>query len=268
MPKYYQESKIVLFLWKYMRNFFLLLILSAIMASVSWAADFSLSVGAGGLVSGLFTRYTLEADGQISGDSVSVVSVQKINQLNFGGFLFFDATWVEFSLGMQAGFSAYTETMVAKSSTKTEMDQKNTGTGSERMFVMTLLGKYPFKLNEKFVLFPLAGIEYRIALLEYRKPADLYQYDRTDGVIEFDVNNEAYALCTWNSLIIDIGAGLDYVLASPLYLRTEIVYAFRLQTLYETDALEKVEKMVSAPNPHLRGLTSGPALKIAVGYRL
>jgi hypothetical protein len=136
------------------------------------------------------------------------------------------------------------------------------------MFVIGLLGKYPFKLYEKFTLFPLAGLEYQIAFLEYRKPSDLYQYDRTDGVIESDANNEAYTLSVWNSLFIDIGAGLDYGLVPPLYIRTEILYAFRLQTPYELDALEKVKKMVSAPEPHFGGLTSGPTLKIAVGYRL
>jgi opacity protein-like surface antigen len=251
-----------------MRKLFLLITFAAALASASQAADFSLSGGTGGFIGRLFTRYTLEADGQISGDSVSVVSNQEVNESNFGGFLFFDATWVEFSLGIQGGFNTYAETTFAESSKQTEIDENNTGTGSERMFVMALLGKYPFKLHEKFTLFPLAGIEYQITLLEYRKPADLYQYDRTDGVIEFDINNNAYGLSAWNSLFIDIGAGLDYSLILPLYIRTEFIYAFRLQTRYEADALEKVKKLVSAPDPHFGGLTSGPTLKVSVGYRL
>jgi opacity protein-like surface antigen len=249
-----------------MRKLFLLMIFAASLTSASWAIDFSL--GAGGFIGGLFTRYTLEADGKISGDPVSVVSAQEINQFNFGGFLFLDATWVEFSLGIQSGTNTYTETTLAESSTQTELDENNTGEGSERMFVLALMGKYPFRLNEKFTLFALAGLEYQIALMEYRKPSDLYQYDRTDGVIEFDANNEAYKLSIWNSLFIDIGAGLDYSFIMPLYIRAEFIYAFRLQTPYEADALEKVKKLVSAPDPHFGGLTSGPSLKIAVGYRL
>jgi hypothetical protein len=42
-----------------------------------------------------------------------------------------------------------------------------------------------------------------------------------------------------------------------MYLRTELLYGFRLMTPYEVDA----------PNPKLAGLTSGPSLKIGLGYR-
>jgi hypothetical protein len=38
-------------------------------------------------------------------------------------------------------------------------------------------------------------------------------------------------------------------------------------TPYEVDALEKVKKMVNAPEPKLTGLTSGPSVRIALGYR-
>jgi hypothetical protein len=116
-------------------------------------------------------------------------------------------------------------------------------------------------------VFPLAGIEYQIALLEYRYPENLKEYNRTDGKRETDSNGKAYKLSIWNSLLIDIGAGLDFFFYPRMFLRTEVLYGFRLQTPYEVDALDKVKKMVNAPDPKLAGLTSGPVLRVALGYR-
>lgn len=232
------------------------------------AADFALSAGGGAFSGGLFTRYTLTANGKIEGEPVKINAGQEMNQFNFGGFLFFDATWAEFNLGVQGGLHNYRETMVAASPSIDDLVTEYTGEGSEMTLNLALLGKYPFTLNENFVLFPLLGIEYQIALMETRQPKGRNRYDRTDPLRgDTDANGETYKLAAWNSLLIDIGAGMDYKFTSSVFLRTELLYGFRLQTPYETDALEKAKKGVNAPNPKLEGLTSGPALKIAAGYK-
>jgi hypothetical protein len=145
-----------------------------------------------------------------------------------------------------------------------------TGTGTELSLGFILLGKYPFKVNEKITWFPLLGLEYQIALLEWRNPdGDTYVYDRTDGELGADKDKDGYPypLHAWNSLWIDLGAGLDYTLAGPFYLRSELLFGFRLQTLYETGALEMTKKQFNASDPKLSGLTGGPTLKICAGYR-
>jgi len=190
-----------------------------------------------------------------------------MNQFNFGGFLFFDATWAEFNIGVQSGLHNYRETMVAASPGIDDLVTVSTGEGTEIMLNLGLLGKYPFTLNGNFVLFPLLGLEYQIALKETRQPKGRKSYDRTDSLRgDTDVNGETYKLSAWNSLFIVIGAGMDYKFTSSVFLRTELLYGFRLQTPYEIDALEKAKKGVNAPNPKLGGLTSGSALKIALGY--
>ncbi|MDR0623394.1 MAG: hypothetical protein LBG10_03095 [Treponema sp.] len=250
-----------------MKKRLLLMMLAAAPAFTAPGADFSLSGGGGGLLGGLFTRYTLSGSGAIDDNPVDVVSTQEINQLNFGGFLFFDAAWAEFSLSIQGGTHTWREKYAADSAEKTEAQSDTKGTGTEAMIGFTLLGKYPFRLNEQFTLFPLAGLEYQAALFQYRKTGNRAVYDRTDGKREFDSNGDPYKLFMWNSLLIDIGAGLDFTFFPRLFLRTELLYGFRLQTPYEIDALEKIKKMVNAPNPKLAGLTSGPSLRVAVGYR-
>jgi hypothetical protein len=232
----------------------------------AFGADFSL--GGGGLAGGLFTRYTLNAAGNIV-VPVDVVSTQYMDQFNYGGFLFADAAWVELSIAVQGGANRWREGYSAKAEDGTALaDQPDEGTGTETMLGFTLLGKYPFRLNQRLSLFPLAGLEYQIALREYRDPKIGPNHSRTNRTWEKDSNGNAYSLSAWNSLLIDIGAGIDLNLYPRLFLRTELLYGFRLQTPYEIDALEKVKKMAGAPDPKLRGLTSGPTLRIALGWRI
>jgi hypothetical protein len=244
----------------------LLIILAALPALGAFGLDISL--GGGGLMGGLFTRYTLKAEGEIV-VPVDVRSAQEMDQLNYGGFLFVDATWVELSLGLQGGNNLWREQYSAKTKDGMILSSQSTkGAGQEVMFGLALLGKYPFHLNRRLALFPLAGLEYQIALGEYRDPEIGPFYNRTNATWEKDSNGNAYTLAAWNSLLIDVGAGLDIALYRSLFLRAELLYGFRLQTPFEIDALEKVKKMANAPNPALAGLTSGPTLKIALGWRI
>jgi hypothetical protein len=244
--------------------FFFIIIFAAVPGFAAFGADFSMSAGGGGLLGGLFTRYTLTAGGSMNGSPVHIKSGQDINQLNYGGFLFFDATWAELSLSVQGGAYQYKETYDYGAP---EGPVVNKGSGTEAMIGVSLLGKYPFRLSEQFTVFPLAGIEYRIAVLEYRRTGARNWYDRTDGLRETNSSGNAYTLSMWNSFLINAGAGFDFTFYPRLYLRTELLCGFRLQTFYEVDALEKVKKMANAPNPKLGGLTANPVLKIGIGYR-
>jgi hypothetical protein len=242
--------------------------------AILWAAgsvrgeDFSLGAGAGGLVGGLFTRYALNAGGEVV-IPVDLRSSQRINQFNYGGFLFVDAVWAELSLSLQNGRNAWEErySVTGSDDGMSITNDLTRGAGVETMFGLALLGKYPFRLNKGLRIFPLAGLEYQIALMEYRDPEIGGQYKRTDGIRESDSNGRAYKLSAWNSLFVDIGAGLDIDLRPGLFLRTELLYGFRLQTPFEKDILKKVKNQAKAPNPKLKGLTSGPSLRLALGIR-
>jgi opacity protein-like surface antigen len=233
-----------------------------------FGVDFSLSPGGGAFLGGLFTRYTLAAQGTVAGLPVDVVSKQELNQFTYGAYLFFDATWAEFSVSLQGGTGTYKENMSADSPREgTVFGSDGKGMESEIMAGFILLGKYPFRLNGQFTVFPLAGFERHIAIREYRNPENFKGYDRTDGIRESDSKGNAYRLSTWNSFFIDIGAGLDCAVTPRLFLRAEFLYAFRLMTPFEIDALEKVKRMAGAPDPKLSGLTSGPILRLGLGYR-
>jgi opacity protein-like surface antigen len=232
--------------------------------------EFGLSAGGGLSLGGLFSRYAITADETVGGVPTFIRLNQGAEQFNFGGYLFFDATYAEFSLDIQGGVNSYKE--AARMEQGGEVVNNRKGTGSETVLGFTLLGKYPFRLQENLSLYPLAGIEYQIALVEKRKPEGDREYDRTEGKTEFDDSRD-YPLSLWNSFFINIGAGLDFVFRSPLYARAEFLYSFRLQTPYETAAIDWLVDSYGIPaptlwgNPKMSGLTHGPELRLAMGYR-
>ncbi|MDR1411741.1 MAG: hypothetical protein LBI91_06025 [Spirochaetaceae bacterium] len=228
-----------------------------------YALDFSLSAGGGVLFGYTFTRYTLE--GTVSGGGGSIRSVQNMDRFDFGGFIFLDATYAELSVSLQNGTGRYGETVNYDSAALPD----DKGTGYETLLGISLAGKYPFVLNEKWSVFPMLGAEYLIALVERRQPDGDKVYDRPKGDLaaDMDKNGNPYPLSAWNSLLIKIGAGADYTLTRFLFLRGEFFYGFRLQTQYETGAVEMVKTMLDVSSPKLSGLTSGPSLRFALGYR-
>lgn len=229
----------------------------------SFGLDFSLSAGAGGLLGMDITRYTLDA----TGPSIDYTMTQSVTQGNFGGFLFFDATWAEFSLLFQGSYNSYREVLTGDDGSRSSF----AGTGTEAMMGFSLLGKYPFTLSGGFTIFPLLGIQYRVALSESRTPDRGTKYDRTGqyalAYADTDKHGKPRSISLWNALWIDLGVGLDYALQSGLYLRGELLYGFRLQTPYETDSVDRSISVTHDSDPSMGGLTSGPTLKIALGYR-
>ncbi|GHV90027.1 hypothetical protein AGMMS50268_05300 [Spirochaetia bacterium] len=260
-----------------MKNILSFIALAVILAAGIHAAPppLSLSAGGGGLLGYTFTRYTLEAD-TLSGSHIK--SIQNMDRFNYGGFLFFDAAYGEFALLIRGGQNTYEETLNG-------IDDQGTGTEVILGFSLLLrpqtvfqlikplshLGKPAFRLNDKISWSPLAGVEYQIALLEKRKPKEGggKVYDRTGGQLaaDKDKNDNPYPLSAWNSWTIDIGAGFDYQLKDRLFLRNELLFSFRLQTDYETGALEMTKKQFNTGTPTLMGLTGGPTLRTSIGYR-
>jgi hypothetical protein len=246
----------------------LLICFAAIPGAEAGAADFpalSLSAGGGGAAGYTFTRYVLEAGMENGG---AIQSAQTMDRFDYGGFLFCDITYGELSVLFQGGNSGYGETMEAKAGNSWGTVSNGAGAGAEMSLGFSLLGKYPFQIAGKMRLFPLLGLEYRFALLEWRRPEGGITYDRTEGRLpeDRDKDGSAYSLSAWNSLRIAVGAGLDYALAGPWYVRGELLFGFRLPTGYENGVLEMTKRQFGAPDPKLTGLTGGPAFKFALGY--
>jgi len=246
-----------------MKRLIVFLILFTIYGNL-WARDFSLSTGAGGLMGGLFTRYTLKADGKKAGLPMKVDAGQDTTQLNYGGLVFFDATYAELCITIQNGINKWTQNLDIEG---LEGSKPSTGDGWETMMGFAILGKYPFNLGSRLTVFPLLGMEYQISLRQLRTQPDGWVYDRSDGIRERDKDKNAFELSDWNSFFLDVGGGADFDITENIFIRGEFIYSFRLMTNYEKKNLEATKAMTGDNSPSMGGLTSGPSLRVCAGYR-
>ena len=246
-----------------MKRIFLFLVLALVFGGSLLAADFSLNAGTGALAGGLFTRYSAESS------SGTGEMTQEINQFNYGGLVFFDATYAELSVYVQGGLYGYNEVMMTRLTSDSPPSLvPRTGDGWETVLGFSLLGKYPFSLTPAFKLFPLLGLDYQIALSEKRKPSGGITHDRTDGILDLDVDGNAYDLSVWNSSWIIVGIGADFSIMKRVFLRGELLCGFRLMNPYESDGLEQMKIHLNDTDPKLGGITCNPSLRLGVGYRM
>jgi len=119
-----------------MKRGFLVLVLAAFVAGGVFAVP--LSAGGGFAFSG----------GRIGGVSYGSDFIGA-NALGFGGFAFFDATFVEASIGFMGGPTNMVMVL--------DGDRETERSGSQLSLELSLLGKFPFDLGA-VTLFPLLGI--------------------------------------------------------------------------------------------------------------
>ena len=210
--------------------------------SVLFADDFALSAGLGGLAGGAFTRYAISANGPVG----PLDQAQTADQFNYGAFAFFDATYGILSLSLQNGMSANDDGGMLYDSWET-------------MLSIGLLGKYPFYLTDRLTLFPLLGMEYQICLVKLRKNADTDIFRWND--------DDTFFLQDWNTFFVNLGVGLDVALTKNFFIRSELLYNIRLMSPYEEKFLNGIKADTLDPNPKLAGLSSGPSIRISIGYR-
>jgi opacity protein-like surface antigen len=242
-----------------MKRIFASLILATGLISGVFSADFKVSAGGGGLAGYTFTRYTLQLEDNKG------VQVQSMDRFDYGGYLFFDATYAEAAVSIQGGNSSWTESM----KTTEVVFADNKGTGAETNLGISLNGKYPLTVSEHITWFPLLGVEYRIALMQKRLHEGSGNYNRTSGVTpeDRDKNGETYPLSAWNSFWIQVGAGLDYSFTESLFVRSELLFGVRLPTGYENGAFEMTKETFGSTTPKMGGLTGEPQVRVALGYR-
>jgi len=218
------------------RKGLLVLVIVAVMAASSNAfaqmPELKLSAGAGGY-------FTSDFGGGGEGSVYPYHEAFKPLYAGGGGFVFFDATFVELSLG----FFAASGDVKYYGDYKLMMERDTSYTGLD----ISLLGKYPFALGEHVTLFPLLGITYRHFtsvkpdIDKLSKPGDL------------------------SALWFQLGGGVDYSFTEHIYARLGVLYGIRLKNKWEKD-LANYLKTTYDGNGEIR-LGHGLDVKLAVGYR-
>jgi opacity protein-like surface antigen len=197
--------------------------------------DFKLSAGAGGLMGLGLGSY------EAGDDDIGIFEISNPNFVG-GGFIFFDATYAEVSFGFSGGSGKVQVSSGGNvvNETPLSLSQLNMG----------LLLKYPFGNADKFLIFPLLGIDY-VAMLSVK--------DKDGKTIDDSPGNAKSS--DWSYLGICLGVGADFSLTEQLYLRLDVLFGTRLPSKYENDMKEALPKAVETfAVPYL-------PIKLAVGYR-
>lgn len=231
-----------------MKKIFAVLVLAAF-ATGSLAAQ--VSIGAGGYMGGDFGG---GAEVSTSSSLASFDALQTMPYFGGGGYLFFDARYVELSLGLFAGggTSEASTTMTVLSIPIIEAST-DTNTGYT-MLTIGALAKYPFSLGKNLSIFPLIGVEYDIMISSKNKDTGIE--DENSGDL--------------NALWFKLGGGLDFSLTGPLYLRFGALYGLRFVNQAEKDIVADMADIISSSG--LSGVAKsrlghGVTVKLALGYR-
>jgi opacity protein-like surface antigen len=217
-----------------MNKGFLVLILAAVAAAGAFAQPkLEFSAGLGGF-------FTSDFGGGYDCFHPSNYHVKGITPYaGGGGFAFFDATFVELSLGFFAARGVENEYHDSHIFSSEKMSYTGLDIG--------LLGKYPFALGERFTLFPLLGFAYRHFTLAKR-----------DGT---RINTPGDFSAFW----FKFGGGVDYAVTGTIYVRLGVVYGIRLANEREKGELDYY-KNSGFPTTET-SLGHGPDIKLAIGYK-
>ena len=199
---------------------------------------------------GAFAQVQMSAGGGLvfNGGRLGGVSSDKDfmgeNHIGFGGFLFFDATYAELSLGFTGG---PTNAVVVFDGDK-ETEKSGSMTGLD----IGLLGRYPIEVGSLTVA-PLLGLAYNLVI--GMKDADGEKIE-SDG--DFKVSDSS-------NLRLQLGVGTDLSINDNLYVRIQGLGHYRLPSKSYTDSAKFMKDLGDDKAKAAGGL--GGTFTLALGYK-
>jgi len=200
---------------------FLALVLAAIVAGGAFA---QMGVGGGLVYTGDWTSKITVPGGELKYPWNAV-----------GFYAFWNNKYVELSTGLHFGFGAFKASGIGGFSASEDFSTSYLSIG--------VMGKWPFAIGEKLVLFPALGAEYYIGL---------------SGKVDGDsLDDPAGDL---SHVWFRLGGGIEYNLTDKLFLRGTLLFGIRTKFDLEdqiTDRLYTWDRTVGF----------GSVIKVAVGYK-
>ena len=197
------------------------------------SAQIRLSAGAGGLFGMQLKNFSYNAGAYFNNR----------RYINGGAFVFFDATYAEVDVGIRFGkddFSSYRPSITD--------EQKKGHSNSLTFLSLGLLGKFPFNLGGGITLFPLAGVEYNLLLI--------------NKSIDSGNNNSFTANSRFNDsmLWLKFGLGADINITNRIFIRPSALYGFGIANEQDKASLSRIGMAKSV-------LNHGFDLRAAAGFR-
>ncbi|MCL2601394.1 MAG: outer membrane beta-barrel protein [Treponema sp.] len=244
-----------------MKRRFLVLALAMCVAGGAFAQSL-FSAGAGGIL-----NYGKIGEANVSMDMLGLMKLDasaSVTALNFGGFVFFDATFVDLSIAFLTG--PITTTMETSEIPGIAEKVNEEAKGTMMSLDFTLLGKYPITISDNFTFYPLLGAGYNYVLSAKDEDGN-------------DIANAAKdeSASDWSTFRIHVGIGGDFDLTDTIYLRGQLLgnYTFAPKTLKDSkDLADRLSAELSngglgdlvKPTIDANGAFGG-TFKIAVGFR-
>jgi len=272
------------------KNYLAAFIFTAIFSGAVYAENpFKLSAGIGGYIGGDFGG---GFDASLSSNYLTDTALDMSHKMPYfggGGFLFFDATYAELSVGFFGGSGA-SETLFDIAMTDLNLPPFAIKPNMYYTAMnISFLGKYPFKINDKLSVFPLLGIDYQIMLsvkdedgnesvssyadlLSGLTAGGLSGNPIVDNVINSVINDIGAVFNSesvdFSALWFKFGAGADYSFTEKIYLRLEALYGLRLTNNFEKNAVDTFNRYSLLGIEADSRLGHGLTVKIAAGYRI
>jgi len=161
-----------------------------------------------------------------------------------GAYGFFDTTYAEMSIAYFAGASQCS----AEGAYLGEALQADNQFSRDRTIVSAisfeLLAKYPFEVSSKLSVFPLVGVEYRLAL--WLKEDSGASDPNLSGIYSGKAVD-------FSALWSHIGVGFDYQINKSFFMRAEILYGIRIPNKAEDEIVsglkDKAQSLIDTQVP-------------------
>jgi len=195
------------------KKLFLVLVLAALVAGGAFA-QFTLS-GGGGIY--MLSSFGGGSEFKYPADSLGIVhpaftASSNMSITGIGAFGFFDATYIEASVGFLYGITGSIKN--SSSPTVTAYDDFFLDSKVSMMGInIGFLGKFPIRVAPNVLVFPAAGIDYQVFL----------SAKSTIGNIKSDITPAS----DLNALWIRAGAGLDFYISRSMFIRATALYGIR-----------------------------------------
>jgi opacity protein-like surface antigen len=216
------------------------------------SAVFSLDYSAG-LGIGLGTNFDL-----LQTEIDSGKYQQSYNQFNYGALAFFDAQYFVADLSFFGTLTGFTPNDTLKQWTKVDESYLLAGI----LMGLGFSGKYPFAIREGLTIFPLLGVQLNIGLAQ----SFAKDYGNTSGHPKTIKAGEGYGRgIDWTNLTFKTGLGGDYALNESLFLRGQLVFDYRLNSILDATWLRAIK---DAGNSSAFNTNWGFEIDIAIGIKL
>ena len=228
--------------------------------------EFKLSAGGGGIFNIHWYNATLKEEyrnytGMLGFPTFPTMNAMANGQFDTkdltvgGGFYgFFDATYAVLGAGLV--FNKVTQKVDIPYHPVVSLNGPETHKISFTQLNLSLMLKYPFAVSQSWKVFPMAGVDWQIALGNYDSKMKQNFQDLANSNPFFEIPKISDF---WNSVWIRAGAGADYSLTERLFLRSELLYGFKLNSKFEN-------KMKEFWDFKIRGMSNGFHVRLGLGY--